>query len=39
MNIDNCSDQSDWEIYLQSAIYSQNTSMSEITGDTPFFLT
>ena len=33
------SDHKDWDTYLPSAKYAYNTSLSETTGDTPFFLT
>ena len=33
------SDHKDWDTYLPSATYAYNTSISETTGDTPFFLT
>ena len=33
------SDHKDWDTYIPSATYAHNTSISETTGDTPFFLT
>ena len=33
------SDHKDWDTYLPSATYAYNTSPSETTDDTPFFLT
>ena len=33
------SDHKDWDMYLASATYAYNTSISKTTGDTPFFLT
>ena len=33
------SDHKDWNTYLPSAMCAYNTSLSETTGDTPFFLT
>ena len=33
------SDHKDWDTYLPSAMYAYDTSLSETTGDTPFFLT
>ena len=33
------SDHKDWETYLPWATYAYNTSISETTCDTPFFLT
>ena len=33
------SDNNNWDTYLPSAMYAYNTSLSETTGDTPFFLT
>ena len=33
------SDHKDWDTYLLSAKYAYNTSLSETTADTPFFLT
>ena len=33
------SDRKDWDTYLPSTTYAYNTSLSETTGDTPFFLT
>ena len=33
------SDHQDWDMYLPSAKYAYDTSLSETTGDTPFFLT
>ena len=33
------SDHKDWDTYLPSATYACNTSLSETTDDTPFFLT
>ena len=33
------SDHKDWDTYLPSATYAHNTSISETTGDTPFFPT
>ena len=33
------SQQVDWDIFLPSVVYAYNTSISETTGDTPFFLT
>ena len=31
--------QVDWDIFLPAVVYAYNTSISETTGDTPFFLT
>ena len=33
------SDHKDWDTYLPSAMNAYNTSLSETTDDTPFFLT
>ena len=33
------SNHKDWDTYLPSATYAYDTSLSETTGDTPFFLT
>ena len=33
------SHQIDWDVFLPAVVYAYNTSISETTGDTPFFLT
>ena len=32
------SNKKDWDTYLQSEVYAHNTTLSDATGDTPFFL-